>query len=749
MKSCRANGHATRRRAGRWWRWGRWSLGLLLSTLALLCSAEPIPFGKGTADITAREQPIAGFLQDLFGASGVRVWVSPGVTGAVNGRFQGTVEQVYRQVARAFNLVEYHDGAVLHIGLPQELLSRALPADGAAAARVLRAVQDLGLGDARNRVRTAADGTLVVSGMKRFVEQVEELARLPRPLAAPAGAAPQPTALRVFYLRYAWAQDVSMAVGGRTMVLPGVASTLRSLMGSAPRPASGGGAPPAGRVAPLAETATKLPAPRGPVPATGRDATLGLPGAQALQASAPVLLAAAGLAPEVPDAPGPAAETTATEAPAARIEADGRLNAVLVRDAAERMPMYESLIQALDVEPLAVEIEATLIDVNTDKLRQLGIQWRYTQGRSSLLFGKGEASDLALTPATPVGDIVASGAGGFASAVLGNAGQFITRINALESQGAARVVSSPQVLTLSNVEAVFDSSQTFYVRVAGRDQVELFNVSAGTTLRVTPHVFKEGDQTRIKMRVSIEDGSLSTRTVDTLPVVDRASISTQAMIFEGESLLVGGITRDSHTEAETRVPWLADLPWVGGLFRNRQAQSERLERLFLITPRLSAPRHEASAKAATPAPAPAPAAAPAPAPVPVGLLVKDTRGMRQAYAANEAYTLEVTVSRDGYLYCYLLDSQRRLTPFFPNVARPGAAVTAGTRMRFPGAYGFRLLAPSGPGRDTVGCIRSGKDLGPRPLDGSGEWAEPALLKTRFEHLAGEPVDAAEWAVEVP
>jgi type III secretion protein C len=721
--------------------------------MAAATGAEPIPFGKGTVDITAREQPIAGFLQDLFGTTGVRVAMSPSVTGAVNGRFSGTVEQVYRQVSRAFNLVEYHDGSVLHVGMPHESLSRTLQVDSAQALRVARAVQDLGLADSRNRVRTAGDGTVVVTGHKRFVEQVEELARLPRPVAQ-AQRLSSPMGLRVFYLRYAWAQDVQTAVAGRPMVVPGVASMVRSIMGTPPGPASGGG--PSGTIpaTTTVDTPARTSGPRAPVSGTGRDATLGLPGAQARQPSAPVLLAAAARAADPGPGDGSAAPVaTASEAPPARIEADGRLNAVLVRDTAERLPVYESLIQALDVEPMAVEIEATLIDVNTDRLRQLGIQWRYTQGRSSLLFGRGDASDLLLTPATPVADITPSGAGGFASAVLGNASQFIARINALESQGAARVVSSPQVLTLSNVEAVFDSSQTFYVRVAGRDQVDLFNVSAGTTLRVTPHVFKEGNESRIKMRVSIEDGALSTRSVDTLPVVDRASISTQAMIFEGESLLVGGITRDSQNEAETRVPLLADLPWVGGLFRHRQTQSERLERLFLITPRLAAARQPATARtpSANPAANPPPAAP--------GFRVQDSRGARDSYAANEAYDVEVAIPRDGFLYCYLLDGRGQLTPFFPNAARRSAAVSAGKALPLPGAMGFRLLAPFAPGQESLNCIHTDKDLGPHPLDragnpadvttGMGEQAtDLAALKARFEQLAGKPVDAADWIVRV-
>lgn len=296
-----------------------------------------------------------------------------------------------------------------------------------------------------------------------------------------------------------------------------------------------------------------------------------------------------------------------------RVEADARLNAVIVRDAPDRLAQYEQLVAALDIEPQTLEIEATIIDVNTERLKELGINWRYSRGRSSLLFGRGDASDRGLAPGTAPADITPIGRGGFVSAVLGDAREFIARVNLLEDQGAAKVVSSPQVLTLSNVEAVFDNSSTFYVRVAGREDVDLFNVSAGTTLRVTPHVFKDGGEVRIKMLVSIEDGSLSnTRVVDTLPVVERSAVNTQALIFEGESLLVGGITREASNDGVTKVPGLGDVPVLGGLFRNTSQGNSRVERMFLISPRLSSGRQ---ARAALPAAAAAPQP-PAPPPLP-------------------------------------------------------------------------------------------------------------------------------------
>jgi type III secretion protein C len=284
----------------------------------------------------------------------------------------------------------------------------------------------------------------------------------------------------------------------------------------------------------------------------------------------------------------------------ARVEADTRLNAVIVRDLPERLPYYDELIKSLDIEPQALEIEATIIDLSTDKLRELGINWRLSGDRYSFLFGNGTSSDTSLLGSTPVQSITPAGEGGFMSLVLGGRNNFVARINALQNKGVARVVSSPQVMTLSNVEALFDINKSFYVRVAGREQVDLYKVSAGTSLRVTPHVFQEGADVRIKLLVQIEDGGINGASqVDSIPIVERSSINTQALIGAGESLLIGGMVKESSGEGVSKVPFLGDIPVAGALFRSQNDQQERVERLFLISPRLIPARRATNASAST------------------------------------------------------------------------------------------------------------------------------------------------------
>ena len=118
-----------------------------------------------------------------------------------------------------------------------------------------------------------------------------------------------------------------------------------------------------------------------------------------------------------------------------------------------RCACTRTLIAQLDREPQLVEIQVTIIDVDRSKLKDLGFDYRFNDGRNSINAGGGD-------PGPQNGGLLLN-------TVLGNAGNFLARINALAKDGSAQVVSRPQVLTLSNLEAVLATDQSFFVRVAG------------------------------------------------------------------------------------------------------------------------------------------------------------------------------------------------------------------------------------------------------------------------------------------
>ena len=548
--------------------------------------AAPIPFPEQPVQMTAREQPIGAFLQDFFSSIDVPVAISPQLKGSVNGNFKGTPAKVFQDLSRSFGFLSFYDGTVVHVYSPAEVTTKtlAMPADNAKL--VLRTASEMRLMDGRNQARPSSAG-IVVTGSQRFVDMMGELASTKSGAggAMAGGDGLTPLGFRVYYLKYAWAHDVTAQFGGKVTVVPGVASILRAMVASQTNSNIV-----AGRNDSYLDN--RVPGMRGK-----RGGTLGMmtAGVNVHMPTAETVQMAYGQMPGAVAGTIDPSQIPQTPTNFARVEADTRLNAVLVRDLPERLNQYDKLIEALDVEPQAIEIEATIIDLKTDRLRELGINWRLNDDRASLLFGTGTSSDLnlSLNGSLPNGNaygvqgITPLGQGGFMSLVLGGRNNFIARINALQNNNVARVVSSPQVMTLSNVEALFDTTRSFYVRVAGRDDVDLFQVTAGTALKVTPHVFTDrNQQVQIKLLVQIEDGSFTDTRVDTLPVVERSSINTQALIMGGESLLIGGLVRESSSEGVSKVPFLGDVPIIGNLFKTTAQAGERVERMFLISPRL-------------------------------------------------------------------------------------------------------------------------------------------------------------------
>jgi type III secretion protein C len=542
---------------------------IILIIASSVCHAAETPNLNQNISIIAREQPIESFLKELFGQLSIPVVVDESVKGTVNGSFENiSANAIFSDISKSFGLIKYYDGAILYIYTSNNIIRRIIPASTSISQRIVRAANDLNLIDRRNSIRKAVEGGLVVTGTKRFIEQVDELV-----YAAENGLKnyEAPVGFKVFYLKYAWAQDVSMTFAGKQVVIPGVATILRQLIQESPQ---------------LLYTSTSqdslvkptMPGLRGQgLNSFGNSERVGLPDTM------DIVQTKANNQQYIQ--PVAANSQVINHTSKVRIQADPRLNAIIIRDSPDRMSRYQSLIDSLDVEPQMLEIEATIIDINTSKLKELGINWRWMNNDDEVLFGSGhEDSDTRLNTG---GNITPFGRGGFISFVLGDNAKFIGRINALESKGAAHVVSRPHVITLSNVEAIFDTSSTFYVRVAGREEVDLYNVSIGTSLRVTPHVFKDNGEAKIKLLVTIEDGQQTEQKVDDIPVVSRSAINTQALINAGESVLIGGLVREVKKDAVDKIPLLGDIPIMGNLFKTTNKQTTRVERLFLISPKLA------------------------------------------------------------------------------------------------------------------------------------------------------------------
>ncbi|WP_133407984.1 EscC/YscC/HrcC family type III secretion system outer membrane ring protein [Parashewanella tropica] len=254
--------------------------------------------------------------------------------------------------------------------------------------------------------------------------------------------------------------------------------------------------------------------------------------------------------------------------------ADPRQNAIIVKGSTQEQKTYSSIIKQLDVKPIMIEISVSIFDVDASNFNQLGVEWS-----ASAKLGGGSISFN-----SDGGPSSAGSAGGSFSSVIGNTGSFMVKLNALQRNSKAKVLSRPSVVTLNNVQAVLDKNVTFYTKVSGEKVADLKSVTTGSLLRVTPRMIIDHGHKAVNLVLNIQDGQQGAVVAgsDGLPQVQNSEISTQATLKSGESLLIGGFVQDKDEETKNKLPLLGDLPLVGGLFRSTGHQRQSVMRLFLI-----------------------------------------------------------------------------------------------------------------------------------------------------------------------
>ena len=256
---------------------------------------------------------------------------------------------------------------------------------------------------------------------------------------------------------------------------------------------------------------------------------------------------------------------------------DPRTNAVLIYDEVTYHDFYKNLIDDLDHPLQMVELQAMVIDVNKNSVDELGITWTGHDGVDKIEFNGG----FSTTGNSQLGDIN----------LIVDSGGFIARLRALNEQGRSKVVSQPSVLAMDNHTANIETKDKFYVRVEGNAQAgsALFPVETGTMLSVTPHVIDDSNSEHrsIQLLVSIKDGTINREAealVDTLPTISERNINTQAVVYHGESLLIGGQVHSTNSTSEAGVPVLSTLPVFGNLFSKSGKVNRELVRMFLLRP---------------------------------------------------------------------------------------------------------------------------------------------------------------------
>jgi type IV pilus assembly protein PilQ len=269
--------------------------------------------------------------------------------------------------------------------------------------------------------------------------------------------------------------------------------------------------------------------------------------------------------------------------PRGSITIDARMNTLVIKDTARSIAKVKDLVEIMDVSKPQVMIEAKLVQVSTDYTETLGVQWGgffSTKLNDTHALGGDFSVNTPTTPAGPTTD----NKGGAINMTVGSANSVNVNLSlsALETISKAKTLANPKILTMDNEAATIQQGTTFFIPTVSQAGTQTQAQTATLSLTVTPKITPDG---YVQLKVVTTNNTLEPGTAGADAVVDTQSMTTQALVKTGETLVLGGIYQRDESVADTQVPFLGRIPGLGWLFRERTTLGPKVKELMIfITP---------------------------------------------------------------------------------------------------------------------------------------------------------------------
>ena len=287
--------------------------------------------------------------------------------------------------------------------------------------------------------------------------------------------------------------------------------------------------------------------------------------------------------------------------PRGQMQFNNASNAVIVRDIESRIGMFRQLVDGIDLQLPQVEIEARVVQANTNYTRSLGIQWGF-QNVNTLGSANGVANFRAGTTGSfgqPVSDFLvnlpATVAGlqpipavGFQFGKTDGA-LLDLRLSAGEALGLTKVIASPKITTLDNREAKISQGESIPFQTVSLQGTQTTFVDANLELQVTPQITSRDPNEitkRIMLKVRATRNAVGARSNPAGPSIDKREAQTQVLVRDGETMVIGGVYVDQQQNNVNGVPYLSRIPVLGWLFKNKVEDIARQELLIFLTPNI-------------------------------------------------------------------------------------------------------------------------------------------------------------------
>jgi type IV pilus assembly protein PilQ len=249
-------------------------------------------------------------------------------------------------------------------------------------------------------------------------------------------------------------------------------------------------------------------------------------------------------------------------------------------------------------------VDLLAVELTDEANKNLGLDWTYTEGHIGLFQPTGSSIQkypftepgefLDLRAGTPSGALeslsTVAGVGQmFFSGVGTLPSEFFIRLNTLVQDGQAKIIANPRNVAMSGKESKIQIRKTlnFFFNegfdVAGRPVVKKSDITADTEGRITPTLLSDG---KIHLKVDVSVGSFTFSPEGGLPErVDRKS-TTEVVVEQGETIVIGGLRQQEMTKVTTKVPILGDIPILDMLFKKEESESRNSVLTIFITPQI-------------------------------------------------------------------------------------------------------------------------------------------------------------------
>ncbi len=264
--------------------------------------------------------------------------------------------------------------------------------------------------------------------------------------------------------------------------------------------------------------------------------------------------------------------------------ADEETNILMVYASGEEMKEINTLVLALDVPREQVFVSAKIVEVNDKKASEIGAKYGIAGGKSN-------SSGLFTFNGNMGGPPVAIDLKGLGLSVpaVSQAIALGATISFLETNDAANILSEPSLLCVNNIESSIYVGETQSIITQGNTASDTTTVEKnnytrediGLTLKVKPRISSD-KKVLLDVRVTIE-GVKETIKIG-LPTTTKRDIKTTAIVKNGESIIIGGLTQEIIKDNSSQIPLLGDIPWLGQLFRYDDDNNDKKSLMIVLTP---------------------------------------------------------------------------------------------------------------------------------------------------------------------